>query len=437
MTAAHPQTLPHSIDAERAVLAAILLDGRRYLEAGDLLAAEDFYRDAHQVLFGALLTLGKRGIEPDLLTLAHLLGPDGFERVGGASYVSGLIDGVPRSTSLPHHARIVAGHAKGRRLHTIARDLMAGVLSVDADLDAVQEAAEQGLRVLTSRNGAEGFVGGAAAADRMLARVEQWQETEALAGLPTGFDSLDTSTLGLHRTELIVVAGRPGMGKSAIVGQIAAHAALDLGKAVAWFTLEMVVEEVTIRIAAARAGIAYRQLMRGRVSPQDLARITEQGALMAASGLLIDDAFEKHVAQIRRACRLAHARRPLDLIVIDYLTLMDSVPGERHETRSREVGSWVKRLKGLAKELNVPVLLCCQLNREAEDGALTLKHLRDSGEIEQAANTVMFIHHEPVDGSDPYKVVPAEVIVAKQRHGPVGPVHLTFNGPLVRFEERS
>lgn len=432
-------TLPHNLDAERAVLGALLLDGRRWVEAGDLLAPVDFYRDAHQALFEAMLRLGRRGTSIELVTLTEALGPSGLERVGGAAYISRLVEGLPRSTSLPHYARIVARHAQARDLHRVARELMAGVMDADADLDAVQETAEAGLRAAHTKGAGDGFVTGTVAADRMLRRVEAWQEADSLAGLSTGFPSVDASTLGLHRTELVVVAGRPGMGKSAIAGQMAAHAALDSGQVVAWFTLEMEVEEVTTRIAAARAGISYRKLMKGHADPGDLLQLEAQAQAISDSGLYIDDAHDRNVAQIRRACRLLHAKHPLGLVVIDYLTLMDGVPGERHDSRTREVGSWAKRLKGLAKELRVPVVLCCQLNREVEKGNTKrpprpkLKDLRDSGEIEQAANTVLFVHHDPADGY----VRPAEVIVAKQRHGPVGPVHMKFNGPLVRFEEAS
>jgi replicative DNA helicase len=439
MTAQHPATLPHNLDAERAVLGAILLDGRRYLEAGDLLAPEDFYRDAHQVIFRALLTLGKRGAAIELVTLADVLGAAGLERCGGPAYISKLLDGLPRSANLPHYAAIVAHHAKGRRLHAVARELMAGVLEADADLDAVQEAAEAGLREAHAKGAGDGFVSGPVVADRMLARIESW-EKGTLAGVTTGFASLNDSILGLHRTELIVIAGRPGMGKSAIAGQIAATVAIDAGLPVAWFTLEMEVEEVSTRIAATRAGVPFRKLMRGHANESELWQIEQQAKAIAESPLYIDDAFDRNVAQIRRGCRLLHAKAPLGLVVVDYLTLMDGVPGERHDTRTREVGSWAKRLKGLAKELRVPVVLCCQLNREVEKGPVKaavrprLKDLRDSGEIEQAANTVLFVHHDRPDEMG-VQSWPAEVIVAKQRHGPVGPVSMRFNGPLVRFEE--
>jgi replicative DNA helicase len=435
MTAEHPAVLPHNLDAERAVLGSILLRPDRWIEASDLLAPSDFYRAAHATLFAALLDLGKRGSTIDLVTLSEKLGAS-ISEVGGPSYISKLIDNVPRSTSLPHYARIVSRHAQARELHRVGRELLAAVMDPDADLEAVQETAETGLREAHTKGAGDGFVPGNVAADRMLARIESW-EKGTLAGVTTGFARLNESILGLHRTELIVIAGRPGMGKSAITGQIAATVAMDAGLPVAWFTLEMEVEEVATRIASARADVPYRRLMKGRAQMDELARINDQAERMAASPLFINDAHDTNVAQVRRACRLLHAKHPLGLVVIDYLTLMDGVPGERHDTRTREVGSWAKRLKGLAKELRVPVVLCCQLNRQNEpggDGRPVLKHLRDSGEIEQAANTVLFVHHQRPDDMDA-QTWPAEVIVAKQRHGPVGPVAMTFNGPLVRFEE--
>lgn len=425
---------PHSLDAERAVLGAILMDGRRWVDAGDVLRPEDFYRAAHQVLFAHMLTLGKRGDAIDPVTLMVALG-EHLDAVGGLSYITKLTDGIPRSSNVASHCRIVARHAQAREMLRIGRGLITDAMAHGADLDAVQEAAEMALRAVRAAGEGDGFIAGPQAAERMLARLEEWQNAgDKLAGISTGFRSLDESTLGLHRTELVIIAGRPGMGKSAIAGQIAASVALDAGLPVGWFTLEMEVEEVTMRIAGARAGVSYRKLMKGYATAAELWRVNEQAAAINGSLLYFDDASDRNVAQIRRKCRLLHAKHPLGLVVVDYLTLLDGVPGERHDTRSREVGSWAKRFKGLAKELRVPVLLLCQLNRGDQQGANakpSLKALRDSGELEQAANTVMFVHHDPEDGPER----DAEVIVAKQRHGPVGPVHLRFNGPLVRFEE--
>ncbi len=426
-------TLPHNLDAERAVLGAILLDGRRWTEAIDVLTPTAFYRDAHQTLFDAMMSLGQRGVTIDPLTLSQALGTR-LDSVGGLSYITRLTDGVPRG-GIVHHASIVLRHAQARALIAVARDLEAGAMDPDADPEVVQEAAETALKAVQSQGDGNQFIAPAIAAERMMTRIETWQEGTTLAGVTTGFRSLNDSLLGMHRTELIVLAGRPGMGKSALAGQIAAAVAIDAHLPVAYFTLEMEAEEVLIRMACARTSIAYRDLMRGRANASELWHLQEQQRAIHDSALHINDAHDLTVAQVRRNCRLLHAKHPLGLIVIDYLTLMSGVTGERHDTRSREVGSWAKRLKGLAKELRVPVLLCAQLNRQVEQGAGNarpkLKDLRDSGEIEQAANVVMFVHHNPEDGP----VRASSVIVAKQRHGPVGDVPMTFNGPMVRFEE--
>lgn len=424
---------PHNLDAERAVLGAILLRNELLLDASDALRPDDFFRDAHRVLFGAMLRLAQQGRAIDPLTLQALLGADDYERAGGALYVSRLVDGVPHSRNVSHYCQIVREQAKRRELIAAGRNLIDQALHAD-DPEHVHERAEEALRALHLRGGMDGFADGGQIAERALVRVEAWQ-APGLPGLPTGLAALDAATCGLHPSELIVVGARPGMGKSALAAQIAWHGAVVLGHPVAYFSLEMPVEEVGVRMVAAHAGVPYRSLMRGQASDTDLRQVSAASARLAASPLLIDDATDTSVAAIRRACRVRHGKRPLRLIVVDYLTLLSGVLGEQHGTRTLEVGSWARRLKWLAKELHVPVLLCCQLNRASDQGRdrqPRLSDLRDSGEIEQHANVVLFPHHDIEDGH----VRPAVIDVAKQRNGPIGPVSVRFNGPLTRFEER-
>lgn len=423
---------PHNLDAERAVLGAIFLRNDLLLEVADALQARDFFRDAHRVLFETMQRVARSGQAIDIVTLQAALSAGDFEAIGGARYLSRLLDGVPYSRNVAHYCAIVREQAKRRELIAAGRDLIDQALH-GADPEAVHEHAEEALRALHTRADRDGFADGPLIAERFLARIEEWQQP-GIPGLSTGLRALDGATLGLHRSELVVVGARPGMGKSALAGQIALHAAVELGLSVAYFSLEMPVEEVGVRMAAAQALVPYRALVRGQASDHDLARVSEAAARIAASGLLIDDACDLHVAHIRRACRVRHAKRPLSLIVVDYLTLLSGVPGEQHGTRTTEVGSWARRLKLLAKELHVPVLLCCQLNRGSEqnrDRRPRLSDLRDSGEIEQHANVVLFPHHDPEDGH----IRPADIEVAKQRNGPLGPVRVRFNGPLTRFEE--
>jgi replicative DNA helicase len=426
------RTLPHNLDAERMVLGAILLNNALLHDASDALRPEDFYREAHRVLFAEMLKLGRTGRAIDPMTLQAAMTPDAFERCGGAFYVMRLVDGIPHSRNVLSYAGIVRDCAQRRALIAAGRDLIDHAFT-DESVDVVHEQAEDTLRTVHARGARDTFVDGPAIAERLLTKIEEWQ-TPGLSGLPTGLTALDAATAGLHPTELIVVGARPSMGKTSLVTQIAQHIAVDRGLPVAFFTLEMGVEEIGIRMAASRAHVPYRDLLRGRAGDHDLARVSQEAERIAQSPLLIDDAFDRNVAEIRRACRVRHARTPLALVVIDYLTLLTPVPGEKHETRTREVGSWSRRLKALAKELRVPVLLCCQLNRaldRTKDKVPQLSDLRDSGELEQNANVVLFPHHDYADGA----IRPAQILVAKQRNGPVGPVAVRFNGPLTRFED--
>lgn len=323
MSATH-DTLPHSLDAERATLGALLVDNALWLDAADAVSPEEFYREAHRILFAAMLRLAGEGRPVDLVTLPDALGAD-LERVGGLAYISRLVDGIPRTTNVGYYARIVRQHARRRALIAASYSFAEQAQRED-DIDAVHTHAEDTLRRLQLRGGTDTFVDGPAIAERALRRMEQWQ-LPGTSGLSTGLRALDEATCGLHPSQLVIIAGRPGMGKSTLADQIAAHVAIDLQQRVAVFSLEMDVEEVGTRIVCARAGVPFRRVQRGQANASEMWRIGQESGRLAESPLMVEDAHAMDVAEIRRLCRRRHAVGPLSLVVIDYLTLLSGVAG--------------------------------------------------------------------------------------------------------------
>ena len=435
------QAPPQDIDAEISVLGSIMLqgDGRQALdEAALLVRPGDFYRPAHRDIFATMLLARAAGEPPgDLrVLLARLTVAGIIDSVGGIEYVAGLTDAVPSAANAAHYAAIVRDHAArravlqaGYRLTSVASDPTADVPELLADAErALTDAAH---RRETDAPEALGDVLG-----RVFGELQEVAAgTRRAMGLPTGFYELDDSTTGLHPGQLIIVAGRPGMGKSSLALRIAEHAALQEQAQVLVFSLEMGRDELALRIACGRAGISERDLRRGRASEADHQRLAQEAPALQAAPIRFDRSSHLTIGDLRARARAAHRAAPLGLVIVDYLQLVSAPGGNRQE----EVAAVSRGLKALAIELDAPIIALSSLSRAVEtrdDRRPRMSDLRESGAIEADADVILMLYREEYYHPNT-KVGVAELIVAKQRSGPTGTIELAFRAACARFDNLS
>jgi replicative DNA helicase len=428
---------PYSLEAERGTLGAMLLDNATAPEVMAVLTAEDYYRDAHQVLYREIAALADLGTPFDAILLIERLKAKGsHERVGGDDGVIEILNGVPHAANAKYHAAIVREKSIKRRLIAAANEILRDCY---ADADTAEATLTQAERLVyaigETANGSESlhvseFL------DEAMARLERRREGEC-GGVATGFADLDEITDGLPNSGLCVLAARPGHGKSALALNVAEHAALEGGTATLFVSLEMSGVELAERLMVSRARIDGHSVRTGaRLNPRDRDALDRAYTESREARLWIDDAPYRTTSQIAALARRARHRHGIGLVVIDYIQLIEPDPEDRRSSRQEQVAKTSRRLKTLAKELGCPVLALSQLNREAEkreDHTPRMSDLRESGAIEQDADLVIFIHrpecHDPED-----RPGLAEVILGKQRNGRTGIINLTFSGPSVRFE---
>lgn len=427
--------LPHDLEAERAVLGGIVLDNQRLADACEHITPGDFYRAAHRRVFVAMVDLGERREAIDLLTLkAELTRTNALEDVGGPAYLASLIDGVPHTTNVPHYAVIVKKHAQRRTLIAAANKILIRAYDAQDDADEVLEDAEKSILGLADRTVTSGFESMQAIAARSLDFLERAYTTrQIVSGVPSGFAKLDEITRGFQPGTLVVIGARPGAGKTSLGINIARHAAMG-GRVVANFSLEMSNDELFVRQLAATAGIDSHRLQSGHLAEREWSRLSQALGTLAALSIYNDATPAIATFAIKSRLRRLKAERGLDLVVIDYLQLMSSQA--KRETRALEIAGMTGALKSLARELNVPILLLAQLNRESakDDRRPRLTDLRDSGSIEQDADVVLFLHRgDDVEASDGGVVV--ELIIAKHRNGPTGTVKLSWHDRQTRFAD--
>lgn len=432
------RTLPHNLDAERSVLGAVLIRNEAINAAVEVIRPEDFFREAHRQLFDKMILLSERGQAIDLVTLAEELERAAqLEAVGGLTYITRLIDGVPRSTNVEYYARIVKEKATLRSLIEQAGRIMSGAYDADRDASEILDDAERAIFGIADARIGQGFVPLSDLVDTALDTVERLQQFKSLVtGVPTGFVDLDHRTSGLQPTDLLIVAARPSMGKTSLVLNMAQHAALEHGKVVGVFSLEMSREQLFMRMLTSEARVSSQRLRQGMLLERDLPAIAQAAERLAAAPVFIDDNASIGVLEMRAKARRLKAEHGLDLLVIDYLQLMQG--RGRFENRQQELTSISRSLKALAKELNVPIVALSQLSRASEtraDHRPVLSDLRESGALEQDADVVMFIYREDrYRGPDEETTGEAEIIIAKQRNGPIGTVKLAFIDEYTRFE---
>lgn len=429
-------SLPHSVDAERAVLGAILLDASAMFEAGSTLNTEHFFSEAHRRIYAALVALAEKSIPADDVTLHNELKRRGdLDECGGPSYIAGLSAGMPRRTNVGFYASIVREKAQLRALIEAADKVRASAYAASDDPRAVMDEAERMLLAASE----DAMVGELMLVEQIvpdtMALLEQISQTKRpVTGLPTGFAWLDEKTRGLHNGNLIVLGGRPGEGKSALGLQLALHISRHVP--VAFFSMEMSRDEISTRALAQMARVDHHQMMQGRLSEEDQRRVGKARLEFERLPLAIDDSACLSPFQIRSKAKKMQSRMGLGFVVVDYLQLLQR-PRHAH-SREEAVADNTWGLKVLAGELKVPVLALSQLNRSStkEDRRPTLADLRESGAVEQHANVVFLLYRPPVKEGVIVEMPPTELLIAKQRNGPQGiAIDLLFKGPSMRFDE--
>jgi replicative DNA helicase len=432
------RTLPHNLDAERSVLGAILLRNDAINAAVEVLQPDDFYREAHQLLLEHMIQLSERGAAIDLVTLAESLSrADALEKVGGPAYITRLVDGVPRTTNIEYYAQIVKEKSTLRRLISEASKIASDAYDADRDASEILDEAERSIFSIADARIGEGFTPLADLVDSALDTVEKLQQFKSLVtGVPTGFYDLDHKTSGMQPSDLVIIAARPSMGKTSFVINMAQNAALEHGKVVGVFSLEMSKEQLFMRMLTSEARVDSQRLRQGMLLERDLPAIAQAAEKLSMAKIFIDDSASIGVLEMRAKSRRLKAEHGLDMLVIDYVQLMQG--RGRFENRQQELTSISRSLKALAKELHVPILILSQLSRAPDaraDHRPQLSDLRESGALEQDADVVMFIYREDrYKGPEDEDTGEAEIIIAKQRNGPVGTVKLAFISDYTRFE---
>jgi replicative DNA helicase len=433
---------PQSVDAEQSVLGGILLDNTALDRLAEVLQADDFYREAHRKIFRGMRRLSERSEPVDLITLSEELRGRGGELadVGGAAYLAELAERVPTAANIMQYARIVRDKAILRGLITTSTAIAARGYEPGQDVKALVERAEQEIFAISDREVRPAFVRIDALLGDTFRKIDRLHDQRTpVTGVPTGFADLDKLTAGLQPSDLVVVGGRPSMGKTAFCLNIAEHAALRADCGVAVFSLEMSKEQLAMRMLCSEARVDLARVRTGHLTDREFRELAEAAARLSYASIYVDDTPAVSVLELRAKARRLY-RDPeakLRLIVVDYLQLMRSSEGK--DSREQEISEISRSLKALAKELNVPVVALSQLNRQVESrdrGKPRLADLRESGAIEQDADVIMFIYREEVYVEDSDKQGVAEIIVAKQRNGPIGNVELTFLREYTRFENR-
>ena len=438
VVAAAERTLPHNLEAERSILGAILVHNDAFNTAAQTIDTRDFYRDAHRRIFARMIALNERGQAIDFVTLKEELVRNGeLDDVGGPAYVASLADGVPRATNVEYYARIVKEKSTLRSLIFAANKILTNAYEADQDSDLILDEAESAIFAVADDRLKAGFIPMSDLVRESYPKIEQLFEHKRLVtGVPTGFVDLDEMTRGFQAGDLIIIAARPSMGKTSLALNVAQHVALQPSHTVGVFSLEMSKESLFLRLLTSEAQIDSHRLMTGAIGHKDYGRISHALEMLSAMRLFIDDSAGISVLEMRAKARRLQAEHGLNLIVVDYIQLM-STRG-RFENRTLELGAISRSLKGLAKELNVPIVVLSQLSRAPEsrsDHRPQLSDLRESGALEQDADVVIMIYREDAYNRDPNHpdAGTAELILAKQRNGPTGTVRLAFLREQTRF----
>jgi len=431
---------PQNLEAEQSVLGAVLLDREAATVCTEILHPDDFYREPHRRIYEAVVTLTTRNEAVDVITVGEELRRAGhLEAAGGLSYLSDLTGSVPATANAAHYARIVAEKALLRDLLKAAGDIAEAVYTGSEDADALLDQAESRIfKITEARRSGRSFVSLKDVLMQAFANLEHLYEHKGeVVGVPTGLVELDKLLTGLHPSELIILAARPSQGKTTLALNMATAAA-HRGAGVGFFSLEMSADQLAMRLLCSEAGVPSERMRSGFLTDQDWPNISRALGALSEVRLYIDDTPNIPIMDLRARARRMKAECGIDMLIVDYLQLMNT--RGRTESRQQEIAEISRSLKALARELEVPVLALSQLSRAVEsreNRRPQLSDLRESGAIEQDADVVMFIYQDPKLAEDPSRRFEMELIVAKQRNGPTGPVPIVFRRDLGRFHDRS
>ena len=430
---------PHSVEAERSLLGGLMLDQRAWDQVADVVGVDDFYRADHRAIFDTILTLTEQNRPPDAVTVSEQLDRENrLELAGGVDYLARLVEETPSAANVRAYAQIVRDNAMLRQLIEIGGDIAASAHGSEGRTVAelVDQAEQRVFEIADRGSGGPGFKALKEILPQAIDRLDVLSHSDSeITGVSTGFHAMDDMTAGMQRGELIIIAGRPSMGKTTLAVNIAENAAIGHQVPTAIFSMEMSAEQLTFRMIGSIGRVNQASLRRGKLTDEDWSRIDSAVSMMSKAPIFIDDSPGLSPTEVRARARRLKREHNLGLIVVDYLQLM-SVAGTV-ENRATEISEISRSLKALSKELDLPVIALSQLNRGVEqrvDKKPVMSDLRESGAIEQDADVIIFIYREEVyDKETPRKGI-ADIIIGKQRNGPVGEFHLTFLGEYTKFE---
>ena len=432
------RSLPSNVDAERSLLGSILVNNENYYRVVEFLRPEDFYLDSHRVIFRNMTTLMENSRAIDLITLQdELLRAASLESSGGIGYLSGLLEGIPHLVNIDHYIEIVRDKALLRQMISTASKTIAECFDQAEPADAILDQAEQALFNLSEHRTKSGFVAVQdmhEEAQRLLTKL--YEDKEMITGVATGFTDLDRMTSGFQPGDLVILAARPSMGKTALALNVAQYVALKKSLPVGIFSLEMSKQQLLMRFLCAESLVDAHKVRTGYIGKDDFRQLIDALATVTRAPLYIDDSSSLTIMEMRAKSRRLKAEHGLSLLIVDYLQLMSGYG--RVENRVQEISGISRGLKALAKELEVPIIALSQLSRAPEqrqgDHRPQLSDLRESGSIEQDADVVLFIYREEVYKKDEETEGKADLIISKQRNGPIGTVRLAFLKQYTKFE---
>jgi replicative DNA helicase len=446
---------PQSTDAEQSVLGGILFEERAITKVLDILVPSDFYRDAHRKIYSAMITLFEKNEPVDLITLTEALKKqDALDAAGGHAYISSLVDTIPTAANIQYYARIVKEKAILRNLITISSEIIAESYEDQKDVDDLLDRAESRIFEISEHKIRPSFFPMKEVVKESFKMIETlYEKKELITGVPTGFRDLDLLTSGFQPSDLIIIAGRPSMGKTALALNIARYASSARETPVLLFSLEMSKEQLAMRMLSTESRIDFNRIRSGRIRKDEWRGLMDAANTLSEIPIVIDDSASLNPLEMRAKARRLKAEMDIGMVIVDYLQLMTGMG--RAERRDLEISEVSRSLKAMAKELNIPVVALSQLSRAVEsreNKRPILADLRESGAIEQDADLIIFIYREElykhkkfkeddekpfVDPAEEEKDAVAEIIIGKQRNGPTGTVRLAFLKEFTRFEDFS